>query len=114
MKQLLPFFVVILFLVLVAVFVLALLKYRLKKRIIESGHLDEISLKVLAQLASSEDEALKWGLVLLTSGLGLIVLEFIPFPASGSPLPYGLEMVFTASGFLLYHVLIKNRNQPPL
>ncbi|GAB3777233.1 hypothetical protein GCM10028818_24060 [Spirosoma horti] len=114
MKQLLPFFVVILFLVLVAVFILALLKYRLKKRIIESGNLDEISLKVLAQLASSEDEALKWGLILLTSGLGLIVLEFVPFSADGSPLPYGLEMVFTASGFLLYHVLIKNRSQPPV
>lgn len=112
MKQLLPFFVVILFLVLVAIFILALLKYRLKKRIIDSGNLDEVSLRMLAQLASSEDEALKWGLILLTSGLGLVVLEFVPFPADASPLPYGLEMVFTAAGFLLYHFLLKSKNQP--
>jgi len=114
MKQLMPFIVVIIFFALVAIFILALYNYRLKRRIIDSGPLDDTGLKFLAQL-SSGNEALKWGVILLFAGLGLILMEFVPFSAENSPLPYGLEIVFIAAGFLVYYLLLqKNSNKRKL
>lgn len=110
MKQLMPFIVVIIFFALVAIFLLALYNYRLKRRILESGPLDEMGLKFLSQL-SSGSEALKWGIILLFAGLGLVVMEFVPFSAESSPLPYGLELVFISVGFLVYYLLLQKNNK---
>ncbi|MCX2492875.1 hypothetical protein OQX63_05290 [Pedobacter sp. PF22-3] len=109
MKQLMPFIIVILFFVVIAVFILALYNYRLKKRIIESGPLDETGLKFLQQLSGFGTEAMKWAIILMTTGLGLVVMQFIPYSAEDSPLPYGIEMMFIASGFFLYYLFIRNK-----
>lgn len=112
MKQFMPFIIVIVFFALVAMFILALYNYRLKKRIIDSGPLDDTGLKFLAQLSNSGNEALKWGVILLFAGLGLIVMEFVPFSAESSPLPYGLEIVFISAGYLVYYLLLqRNANK---
>jgi peptidoglycan/LPS O-acetylase OafA/YrhL len=108
MKQLMPFIVVIVFFILIAIFILALYNYRLKKRIIDAGPLDEIGLRFLQQLSDSRTEAMKWAIILSTTGLGLIVMQFIPYSAADSPLPYGVEMLFVALGFFLYHLFIRN------
>jgi hypothetical protein len=113
MKQLMPFIIVIVFFILIAIFILALYNYRLKKRIIDAGPLDETGLKFLAQLSGSGNEALKWGLLLLSAGIGFVVLEFVPFSAEDSPLPYGVEMVFVAAGFLAYYLIVKKTGQLP-
>lgn len=109
MKQLMPFIIVIVFFVLIAIFILALYNYRLKKRILDAGPLDETGLKFLAQLSGSGNEALKWGLLLLSAGIGFVVLEFVPFSAENSPVPYGIEMIFIAAGFLLYYLVLKQQ-----
>ena len=109
MKQLMPFIIIIVFCALIAIFILALYNYRLKKRIIDSGPLDETGLKFLAQLSGSGNEAVKWGLLLLSAGIGFVVLEFVPFSAEDSPAPYGIEMIFIAAGFLLYYLFLKKQ-----
>ncbi|WP_442592034.1 hypothetical protein ACSBL2_12495 [Pedobacter sp. AW31-3R] len=109
MKQLMPFIVVIVFFILIAIFILSLYNYRLKKRIIESGPLDETGLKFLQQLSGFGSEAMKWAILLFTTGLGLIVLQFIPYSAEDSPLPYGIELLFVAAGFFLYYLFIRNQ-----
>lgn len=109
MKHLMPFIIVIVFFILIAIFILALYNYKLKKRIIDAGPLDETGLKFLAQLSGSGNEAVKWGLLLLFAGIGFVVLEFVPFSAEDSPLPYGIEMIFIAAGFLLYYLFLKNQ-----
>ncbi|WP_184548253.1 hypothetical protein [Mucilaginibacter sp. FT3.2] len=108
MKQLMPFIIVIVFFILIAIFILALYNYRLKKRIIDAGPLDETGLKFLQHLSGFGTEAMKWGIILFTTGLGLIVMQFIPYSAEDSPLPYGVEMVFVAAGFFLYYLFIRN------
>jgi hypothetical protein len=35
-------------------------------------------------------------------------MQFIPYSATDSPLPYGVEMLFVALGFFLYHLFIRN------
>lgn len=110
MKQLMPFIIIIVFFILIAIFILALYHYRLKKRIIDAGPLDETGLKFLARLSGSGNEAVKWGLLLLSAGIGLVVLEYVPFSAEDSPAPYGIEMIFIGAGFLLYYLFLKKQN----
>jgi len=107
MKQLMPFIIVIVFFIIIGVFIITFYKYRLKRRIIDSGPLDEIGLKFLMQLSGS-NELLKWGIILMSAGIGFVVLEFIPYHAEESPLPYGVEMIFVAGGFLIYHLMMRN------
>ncbi|PWK75846.1 hypothetical protein LX99_03577 [Mucilaginibacter oryzae] len=108
MKQLMPFIVVIVFFILIAIFILALYNYRLKKRIIDAGPLDENSTRFLAELGSG-NEALKWGLVLLCAGIGLVIMQFIPYSAEDSPVPYGVEMIFISVGFIIYYLLRRRK-----
>ncbi len=112
MKQTMPFIVMIAVLVIVAVIVIHLMNYRLKKRILEQGTNDETTLKILRELMGSDMDILKWGLILLFGGLGLIVLPYLPYNAGDSPLPYGVEIVFLATGFLLYYFILKNDQKP--
>ncbi|GAA4800899.1 hypothetical protein GCM10023231_32100 [Olivibacter ginsenosidimutans] len=82
----------------------------LKNRLINSGQIGAESLKLLNHVSDSKLASLKWGLLLFFSGAGLIVLDFIPEATlRNSPLPFGVELVFIAVGFLLYYVIIRNQ-----
>ncbi len=105
-----PFFIVIGFFVIIAVVIIARYNYLLKKRILDSGPLNDESLKILKALSNFGSEALKWGIILLSGGIGLVLLEFIPFSAESSPLPYGVEIICIAGGFLIYYTLSKKEH----
>ncbi len=111
MDQHIAFFVaVIAFILIVARVIISWYNYRLKKRIIDSGPVNDDALGFLKTLASAEMESLKWGCVVFSGGLGLVILDFIPY-ASNSSLPYGLEAMFVAAGFLAYYVLVRRQQQ---
>lgn len=93
----------------IAAVITAFLNYRLKKRILDAGPVDENILKLIPAFPRMNTEMLKWGVILLFAGLGLIVLEFIPYNVEHSPLPYGVETVFIAIGFLVYFYMVKNK-----
>ena len=61
-----------------------------------------------------EQNVLKWTLLGIFGGLGLIIQEFLPYSMDESMLPYGVVIVFLSIGLLLYYLLInyliKNRN----
>ena len=97
--------------IVVAVIIIALYNYRLKKRIIDSGPIDENSLKFLLSLSGIGSEILKWGLVLLFGGIGLILVEFLPYPADESTVPYGVVLVSVATGFLTYYLIMKKQEK---
>ena len=99
----------ILILVIITILVISLLNYSLKKRIIDSGPLDADAVKFLDRLTNSGAQALKWGVVLLFAGLGLVVLEFLRYSALDSLLPYGVEAIFLAVGFLVYYFLTRDK-----
>jgi len=50
---------------------------------------------------------LKWGLIILLAGVGLIIIHFLDLD-SDSPLPYGIESVSIALGFILYFFIEKH------
>lgn len=86
-----------------------ILKYRLRSRIVSSGLTDEKLIKGLfASKVDNRYSTLKWGLILLFAGVGLILLEYIPYEYD-SPLPYGIEGTFIALGFLVYYFLVNGK-----
>ncbi|WP_462265998.1 DUF6249 domain-containing protein [Mucilaginibacter sp.] len=87
----------------------AILNHRVKMRLISAGHVDENSVKLLNNSAASlKFDTLKWGLILLFGGIGLILLQYIPYQ-SDSTLPFGIEAVCVAIGFLVYYGLTRNQ-----
>ena len=84
----------------------AFLNYKLKRKLIESGQVNDTSINILGEQEEGKYSALKWGLVILFGGLGLTLLEFIPHNIN-SPLPYGLVSSFVAIGFLIYYFLVR-------
>ena len=106
-----PFIVMIALLITIAVIITNHLNYRLKKQIINAGRIDENVVDRLFKKAGFPTDLLKWGLLLFFGGLGLVLLEFIPYRADESPLPYGLEAIFIAAGFLVYYNIVRKEKK---
>jgi hypothetical protein len=109
-KHIFVLLTVITIVIVIAVTIISWFNYRLKKRIIESGPIDDDALKFLKKLSDMGTEQLKWGCILFSGGLGLVVAQYLPYD-SGSPLPYGLEIMFIAAGFLAYYFIVR-KQQP--
>ncbi|MBS7565966.1 hypothetical protein KHS38_16280 [Mucilaginibacter sp. Bleaf8] len=96
----------------VVIIVIAILNFILKLRVLNTGVKDEIYIRLLTnsfESKANKSEALKWGLLLLFGGIGLVINQFIPGASYlDSPLPYGIEAIFISFGFLLYHYLQRN------
>jgi hypothetical protein len=107
MKHIIPFIVMIVLVIAVAIVIINAFNFKLKKRIIESGPIDDNALKFLGSISGLNSESLKWGLILLFGGIGLVVVEFLPYKFEDSPLPYGIESIFFAIGFLVYYLLVR-------
>lgn len=111
MKKEIIFLTPIAICIVVAIIIVALYNYRLKKRIIDSGPIDDNTLKFLLSISGVGSEVLKWGLIFLFGGIGLILVEFLPYPADASSLPYGVVMVSMALGFLTYYLIMKKQEK---
>ena len=107
MKQLLPFFSMILIVGMISTTIVQLLNYNLKKRILDAGPLDENAVKLMEQLSAVQ--ILKWAIVLFMGGLGLITIEILSFSATESLIPYGIEAIFLAIGFLAYFFILNSK-----
>ncbi len=102
------FLVAAIFVITIAWVIIAWYNYRLKKRIIDSGPLNEEAMGFVKNLAGSGTDSLKWGCIVFAGGLGLVVINYIPYDF-GSSLPYGLEAMFIAAGFLVYYALMRKQ-----
>lgn len=90
----------------VVLIIMAILNHRVKIRMINAGYVDENAVKLLSSSENLKFDALKWGIILLFGGIGLILLEYIPYPEQ-SPLPFGIETVCLAIGFLAYYFITR-------
>ena len=83
-----------------------------RKQVLDSGPIDEHALEFLKTLSPfGYSNALKWGILALFGGAGLVLIEFLPYKLSDSPLPYGVEPVFLGIGFLVYHLVSRTGNR---
>lgn len=104
------FFTVIGLAITIAWIIISWYNFRLKKRIIDSGPVNEEAMGFIKKLNGTGTEALKWGCILFSSGLGLVVANYLPCPF-GSPIPYGVELMFIAAGFLAYYFIVKKQQK---
>lgn len=80
----------------------AITDYQLRRKLIQLGHVDKHAADVLQKPQDSRLSSLKWGLVILFGGIGLIIISTIDMDHD-SPLPFGIEAVCLAIGFLVYY-----------
>jgi hypothetical protein len=83
-------------------------KYLLRQRLMELGQWNEESLRQLDDEKDLPTDNLKWGLILMFSGLGLILAAFVPY-SFDSTLPYGIVAASTSIGFLIYYGIVVKR-----
>lgn len=87
--------------------------YFLRKRIIDKGLSGDDATKLLSkeQGLSSKFASLKWGLIILFGGLGLILSEAFGFAWENSAVPFGILAVCISAGFLVYYYIVKDKIQ---
>jgi len=94
--------------------------FLLKRKIIKAGHIDKAG--IMDHISDNADDkknnTLKWGLVAMSAGLGIIVVELMSnsgglnwMKDNNSLLPLGIELVFIASGFLSYFFIVNHKKQ---
>lgn len=90
--------------------------FLLKRKIVKAGHIDKAG---ILDTPKDKEEAsyptLKWGLVTLFAGLGILVIALIDkgenmdwVHGSHAYLPVGIELVAISLGFLIYFFISKN------
>ena len=88
-------------------------EFLLKRKIVKAGHVDKAG--ILDPQKDKEENSyptLKWGLVSLFAGLGLLVIALIDkgnnmdwVNGSHSYLPIGIELIAISIGFLVYFLI---------
>ncbi|MBZ4189473.1 hypothetical protein [Niabella beijingensis] len=109
MEGILSFFMIVAVVAILAGVGIEFMNYLLKRRLIRSGQLDEPYLRLLTR-KNNLLSSLKWGILLLFGGAGLIVIGSLSLDWERSAVPWGIETVFIAAGFLVYY-LIASRNK---
>jgi len=94
--------------------------FLLKRKIIKSGHFEKAEIleqKITEQSGEvNKYPSLKWGLVALLGGVGLIVIEILRIQGrvdfgEQALLPVGIELVFISLAFLIYFVIVNFSNK---
>ncbi|MBC6400237.1 MAG: hypothetical protein GDA51_10905 [Ekhidna sp.] len=108
MKELIPIVGIIAVFGSIILFVSILTNYSLKRKLIDKNMVNEKT----ANLFKREDgklNALKWGLITLLGGVGLITIDSMRLDADDA-MAWGIEAVCVAVGFLTYYFLTR-KNQ---
>lgn len=111
LELILPYIMTTVIFTIVTIILINLFNFILRKRLITQVPLDDKALDFLNKLSGVGAESLKWGLILFFGGLGLVVLEYVPYNAGHSSLPYGLEAMFLAAGFLVYFLIMRKEQK---
>ncbi len=106
MDELIPIVAIISVFGSLILFVSTLTNYSLKKRLIEKDMVNEETANIFKSMTSKQN-ALKWGLIVLFAGIGLIIIDYLRLDGDEA-MPYGIEAVCVALGFLLYYFIVKN------
>ena len=93
----------------------AITNFSLKKRLIDKAQVNEDFHKALAESMKAVTQggersrypSLKWGLVTLGAGVGLILTQYLSTDWHNDPLPFGLVLTCISLGFVIYYFVVK-------
>lgn len=96
----------------IILFVKIMTDYWLRKRMVDKGLVNENAVELLKKHENSTGKfsSLKWGLLVLFGGIGLIVINYLDY-RHDSPLPFGMFAVFLSFGFLVYYFYVKKQTE---
>lgn len=88
----------------------ALTDYYLRKKMVEKGLVGEDAVKILTKEVNEVNRysSLKWGLIILSAGIGLVLVEMFGGWYRNSSLPLGILSISISIGFLAYYFIVKN------
>lgn len=90
----------------------------LKRKLIKAGQYEKVGILEARRTVSEESNkypSLKWGLVALMTGIGLIIIEIMraanPYMwnIENAAMPFGILLVFISAGFLLYFFFMSRK-----
>ena len=105
MNELVPIIAIISVFGSVILFVSTLTNYSLKKKLIDKDMVNPETANLFSK-QSNKHSALKWGLIVLFGGFGLITIDAMKLDGD-SAMPYGIVAVSIAVGFLIYYALVR-------
>lgn len=86
-------------------FVSVLTNYSLKRKLIDKNMVNEETANLFKK-ETGKQSALKWGLIALFGGIGLIIIDVLRLDGDDA-MPYGIEAVCIALGFLTYYAITR-------
>ncbi|MGB3778803.1 MAG: DUF6249 domain-containing protein [Tunicatimonas sp.] len=86
--------------------------YQLRRKLIQLGHVDKDAVNLLQKSGDNRAASLKWGLIILFGGIGLIIISVTGIELQQSALPFGVLAVCISIGFLLYYFLRRKDDHP--
>lgn len=105
MQDLIPIIAIISVFGSTILFVTILTNYALKKKLIDKDMVNPETANLFKK-QDNKQSALKWGLIVLFGGLGLIVIDSMGLDGDEA-MPYGIEAVSISIGFLIYYAMMK-------
>ena len=99
-KQMMPFIAAVVIVVVAGIVLVNWFNYRLRKRVLELGPLDDRLYNLIQLFWKPGIEAMKWGLILLGAGIGLLIIHFIPERSNDLVLDFAIEIIMIALAFL--------------
>lgn len=94
-------------------FTRVLTDYFIRKKLVDKGLVGEDSISILKKQSdmASKFGALKWGLIVLFAGIGIILTESLGYDWSYSAMPYGIVAISVSIGFLVYYFMVKDKTE---
>lgn len=86
-----------------------LTNYYLRKKMVEKGLIGDDAVKILTSEQSKINNYsnLKWGLIILTSGIGFVIIDQLNANMNDGTLPFGIFAICVSIGFLAYYFIMK-------
>lgn len=105
MDELIPIIAIISVFGSVILFVTIITNYSLKRKLIDKNMVNDEATSLFKN-ESDKQNSLKWGLIILFGGLGLIIISAMDLDGDDA-MSWGIEGVSIALGFLLYYFAAK-------
>lgn len=105
MHDLIPIIAIISVFGSVILFVSIITNYSLKRKLIDKNMVNKEATNLFKN-ESNKQNSLKWGLIILLGGLGLIIIDSMRLDGE-DPMAWGVEAVSVSIGFLIYYFVAK-------
>lgn len=88
-----------------------LTEYFIRKKLVDKGLVGDDATHILKKQSevATKYGSLKWGLIILFGGIGLILAEVIGYDWELTAMPYGIVTVCISIGFLIYYYIVKDK-----